>query len=227
LDVGLPAYQHRVQPPELRTGLPPIDAGWGGFDGVLGDSAGGGRTVTTVDPDPYGKHDAYPEEVRSSSGQVAMYRHQLSLVGPEPSVNFIHVTIPHYPYVLSPWGEGESPTTWMPDNIKQEATKLPPVGDPAYEFAFRQVYALQAMQIGAVDRLIGETIDHLVSVGAWDDALVVVTSDHGIDATYPGFIRQEAGDNLDELYRIPLFVKAPGQTEGEVRDDPASTVDVL
>src|SRR5690606_20111023 len=71
------------------------------------------------------------------------------------------------------------------------------------------------------------TIDHLVSVGAWDDAMEVVTSDHGIDATYPGFIRQEAGDNLDELYRIPLFVKAPGQTEGEVRDDPASTVDVL
>ena len=33
--------------------------------------------------------------------------------------------------------------------------------------------------------------------------------------------------NTDELFRVPLFVKAPGQTEGAVRDDPASTVDVL
>jgi hypothetical protein len=115
----------------------------------------------------------------------------------------------------------------LPDNLEEEETKLPPPDDPAYDFAFRQVYALQAMQLGATDALIGETIDRLEETGAWDDALVVVTSDHGIDATNPGFIRQEAGDNLDELYRIPLFVKAPGQSEGDVRDDPASTVDVL
>jgi hypothetical protein len=32
---------------------------------------------------------------------------------------------------------------------------------------------------------------------------------------------------MDELYRIPLFIKAPGQGDGVVRDEPASTVDVL
>ena len=58
-------------------------------------------------------------------------------------------------------------------------------------------------------------------------ATVVVTSDHGIDITPPGFTRTESADNLDELFRIPLFIKAPGQTQGELRDDPASTVDVL
>jgi hypothetical protein len=75
--------------------------------------------------------------------------------------------------------------------------------------------------------MIGHLTAHLKDTGAWDDATVVVTSDHGIDITPPGFTRTPSADNLDELFRIPLFIKAPGQTRGEVRDDPASTVDVL
>jgi hypothetical protein len=56
---------------------------------------------------------------------------------------------------------------------------------------------------------------------------VVVTSDHGIDTTSPGFSRREDETNTDELFRVPLFIKAPGQNEGAVDDAPASTVDVL
>lgn len=234
LDDGLTAYQHRVLPPEMRTGLRPIDAGWGDFDGTFGEGGvpgpGAGTpetTATTSGGNPYAKLLEYTEEERSSAGQAASFLRQISLIDADPTVGFIHVTIPHHPYVLTPWGSGEIPTTWMPDNFEEEETKLPPPDDPAYDFAFREVYALQAMQMGAVDTLIGDAIDHLVETGAWDDALVVVTSDHGIDATNPGFIREEAGDNLDELYRIPLFIKAPGQKTGEIRDDPASTVDVL
>ena len=33
--------------------------------------------------------------------------------------------------------------------------------------------------------------------------------------------------NREEVLRIPLFVKAPGQVSGEVRDEPALNVDVL
>ena len=99
--------------------------------------------------------------------------------------------------------------------------------DPGYEFIFRELRALQAMQVGAVDGMIGHLIAHLKDTGAWDDGTVVVTSDHGVDITPPGFTRTPSKDNIDELFRIPLFIKAPGQTAGEVRDDPASTVDVL
>src|SRR5690606_18214904 len=70
-------------------------------------------------------------------------------------------------------------------------------------------------------------IDRLESTGAWDDALLVVMSDHGVDMTPPGWSREEDPSNTDELHRIPLFVKAPGQTEGVVSDVRASTVDVL
>jgi hypothetical protein len=33
--------------------------------------------------------------------------------------------------------------------------------------------------------------------------------------------------NREEVYRVPLFIKAPGQTEGDIRDDSAQTIDVL
>jgi arylsulfatase A-like enzyme len=33
--------------------------------------------------------------------------------------------------------------------------------------------------------------------------------------------------NREEVYRMPLFIKAPGQTDGEVRDDSVQTIDVL
>jgi hypothetical protein len=70
-------------------------------------------------------------------------------------------------------------------------------------------------------------MDRLEAVGAWDESLVVVMSDHGIDMTAPGFTRRVDETNAEEIFRIPLFVKAPGQTEGRIDDAPASTVDVV
>ena len=56
---------------------------------------------------------------------------------------------------------------------------------------------------------------------------MVVVADHGI-AFQPGVLlsRPEA-KNADEVYRVPLFIKAPGQTDGVVDDRVASTIDVL
>jgi hypothetical protein len=224
-------YRHQALPPDLREGLPPVDAGWGNFgdliDGGQGAAELGTTPPTTVNTDPMAVADAIPDEERGVPGQVAAFRRHIAQVGPEPSLNFVHVAIPHHPYVLTPWGEGSLPATRLPDEISGGENQLPPVDDPAYPFEFRQLYSLQAMQLGAMDRLLGETIDHLESTGAWDDALVVVMSDHGVDMTPPGFTRREDDANVDELFRIPLFIKAPGQSEGAVDDAPASTVDVL
>ena len=34
-------------------------------------------------------------------------------------------------------------------------------------------------------------------------------------------------ENGEEVFRVPLFVKAPGQSTGETRDDSAQNIDVL
>ena len=62
----------------------------------------------------------------------------------------------------------------------------------------------------------------------WDETLLVVTSDHGSNLTPPDLGRMRITDaNREEAFRVPLFVKAPGQTSGEVRDDSAQMIDVL
>ena len=229
IDDTVLVYQHRVLPPAWRGGLPAVEGGWGDFRslGELTDGGDAPATSTSLPEEQGSERDAAMEEENSQPGQVAVLRRQVSLISAEPSVNFVHVMLPHHPYLLTPWGERTIPRTWLPDEMSRGTTALPPADDPGYEFTFQQVYALQSMQIGVIDQLVGETIDHLDATGAWDDALLVVTSDHGIDTTPPGFTRRGDATNTDELYRIPLFIKAPGQSTGRIDDAPASTVDVL
>jgi hypothetical protein len=84
------------------------------------------------------------------------------------------------------------------------------------------------MQTGAVDLLLDRALEHLMALPTWDDTLLVVTSDHGIGLTPPDVGRGRVTDaNRAEVYRVPLFIKAPGQTAGETRDDVAQTMDIL
>jgi hypothetical protein len=113
---------------------------------------------------------------------------------------------------------------------------MPQPGEPGYERIFAERFALQEMQTGALDQAIGEVIDHLKRIGAWESGTFVLTSDHGKTTWVPdrpgqtaqsGSGRELTDETQDDLLRIPLFIKGPGQTEGEVRDEPASTIDVL
>lgn len=218
---GSIVYGHQVLPGELAGELPSIDHSWGGFDDDLGPSE-------PVTPDPsdqtvlgdhgYGRWHSLDPLDRSPSGQFAAMAQAVSEIGNAPSVNFIHVALPHYPWLLTPWGTS---LTQFPHDLADDPD------DPRYKFLSVLRYQLHALQVGAADVAVGQTIDHLRSVGAWDDALVVVTSDHGTSLTAPDFGRRLTVANREEVLRIPLFIKAPGQVSGEVRDDPAITIDVL
>jgi hypothetical protein len=232
LDDASIVYQHRVLPPAWRDRLPPLDTGWGDFGDDM--PAGGVPDAgDAVSPPPTARPDDPMRRVRERSedeilnGQAAVFRRQFELIDDEPSVNFTHIVLPHHPWRFTPWGEGPLPAFRLPDEISSGRNKLPPTDDPAYDFMFRELYPSLAMQIGAVDKLLGEMMDHLEAAGVWDESLVVVMSDHGMDVTAPGFTRRDDDTNTDELFRIPLFIKAPGQAEGRIDDAPASTVDVL
>jgi Sulfatase len=229
LDDAKVVYQHRVLPARLRERLPAIDQAWGQF----ADDVAGGSTPETA-PSSEDRRSRYQqlsdvsEEDNSKRGQLnALVRQGRSIDG-NPSINFIHVLAPHVPYVLTPWGT-TAVDTW-------DQKEMPQPGEPGYERIFAERYALQAMQIGVLDQAIGEVVDHLKRVGAWESGTVVLTSDHGMTTSAPdrpgqaaraGSGRELTDETQDDLLRIPLFIKAPGQTEGEVRDDPASTIDVL
>jgi hypothetical protein len=221
-------YQHRILPGGMRAGLPAVDQGWGQFGGGVGGGVSGGEVARVADgsalsapsdANPYGRMVALEPSEAWRAGQAAMLHERVELIGSEPSVNLIHVLLPHYPYELTPWGV-ISRTTWLPST-------MPDDGSPREARAFADLYGLQAMQLGAVDQLIGETVAHLQRTGAWDTGTFVLVSDHGVDITPPNFDREITEETADGVLRVPLFIKAPGQRTGEVRDDPASTLDVL
>ena len=54
-----------------------------------------------------------------------------------------------------------------------------------------------------------------------------MVADHGVAFQPNEFARLPTEANADEVYRPPLFIKAPGQAEGVVDDRVASSVDVL
>jgi hypothetical protein len=168
----------------------------------------------------YGRWSAMPAEERSGRGQLNELRQMVTTIEAEPSLNFVHVALPHYPWNLTPWGT----------QLTQAPAKFADIeGEEGKEMGGILRYQLHSLQVGAADAAIGEMIDHLQSIGAWDDALVVVTSDHGTSLTLPDFGRRPTENNHEELLRMPLFIKAPGQTlgEGEIDDDVAQTLDVV
>jgi arylsulfatase A-like enzyme len=79
--------------------------------------------------------------------------------------------------------------------------------------------------VARADRAFGALIDSLRAVGRFDDAWVILVSDHGEEFWEHGFIGH-AVTLYDEVLHVPLLVKRPGQRAGDVVDRPVSLLDV-
>ena len=146
---------------------------------------------------------------------------ELQAGGDRPPLWYAHVVLPHVPWSLGRGGDEYRTDAALANGPTAEGDWG---DDPVLARVGLQRHLLQ---VGATDRLLGRLIDRLQDQGLWDDALVVVLADHGaaFDAAEP--YRQPTTATVHEIYRVPLFVKAPGQDAGDVRYDLAYNVDVL
>jgi len=86
--------------------------------------------------------------------------------------------------------------------------------DPAIDKAMEDAYILE---IKHLDRYLGELFDGLKRLGLYDDTLIIVTGDHGEEFYDHGGWWH--GQTLyDELIRVPLLLKLPGNRHGGVRN---------
>jgi hypothetical protein len=229
-------YGHRVLPSSLRDELPAIDNSWGAYgaeddqgseaaepSSESGSVSGSGSEPAEDDgwsyiEEAYSRWFGMAADERSPRGQAGVLRDEIEAVDDAPSLHFVHVALPHRPWVLSRTGLA---TSYEPELITDPEA-------PGYAFGARLDAQLHAMQLGAVDTMVGELVDHLRSLSTWEQTLLVVTSDHGSNLTPPDIGRMTVTDaNREEVFRVPLFVKAPGQVAGSVRDDSTQTIDVL
>ncbi|MGC4846420.1 sulfatase-like hydrolase/transferase [Micromonospora sp. DT15] len=191
-----------------------------------------GPTESAVDPE-----DSYREQTRAEAGldaaepvpadpkfrwdslddnQPARFTSFLAGLKPttRPTLHFLHLLMPH-----SPWA-------YLPSGARYDAPEdLPNDGAGWVDLA----RARHLAQLGYTDRLIGETLRTLRANGLYDQALVVVTADHGVSFR-PGAqgrgmdaIKAAAG----EVAWVPTFVKEPRQQTGRVDDRNWEHVDLL
>jgi Sulfatase len=218
-------YGHRVLPSAFRDGLPAIDNSWGAYGaqddrggGDPDDAAGSATEGATHIERAYARWIGLDADERSPRGQARVLRDEIAAIKGNPSLHVVHVALPHRPWVLSRTGVA---TSYEPELITDPTA-------PGYAFGARLDAQLHAMQVGAVDTMMAELVDHLRDLPTWEQTLLVVTSDHGSNLSPPDIGRMKVTDaNREEVYRAPLFVKAPGQVEGEVRDESAQMIDVL
>jgi hypothetical protein len=137
--------------------------------------------------------------------------------GGRPDLVFHHLIMPHEPWRTTDDGTyydgGNPPTgyyvnTWTRTGIE--------VG--------RQRHILQ---LQAADRLLGQHLDALREAGMYDDALVVVTADHGAAFLPDQPSRGVTTENFAHIMWTPLIVKAPGTSGPHLDDTDVRSVDVL
>ncbi|MDQ2676361.1 MAG: sulfatase-like hydrolase/transferase, partial [Actinomycetota bacterium] len=156
----------------------------------------------------------------SRSGQVETFVGEID-PSQEPVLHFLHVLLPHKAWRYLPSGALYSDTV----GADAELGGLEGWGeDPWPVLQAEQRFVLQLQY---TDRLLGSLLDELRADGIYDESLIVVTADHGV-AFRAGDQRRDATDsNAGDILSVPLFIKLPGQRQGQVDDAPAQTVDVV
>jgi len=210
-------YLHLLSPPALEDRLPVIDESWGNFGKSGGRSDAPDQLEVRARPPKVnlgnfyvGREDTFADFIRS-------------LKAPEPAepptLDFLHVLLPHGPWLHFPNGRGSAVASapapgrdgelWWDESLAEQA------------------WQRHLLQLGYTDLELGRFIKRLEKTGLWEQALVVVTADHGISFREGDRRRTPTKTNLAELAFTPLFVKLPGQSTGREVTKHVTILDIL
>jgi Sulfatase len=211
-DLGL-VWLHVVAPPDIESDLPSVSENWGNF-------AGGEEGE---------QPDAPAVDVREHTignlqgGREARFEEWIDSIEPgrRPELAFKHTLLPHVPW------------QYLPDARRYRRTAsdaVPGLSSHSYEDQGQLNVLLQRhfLQTGFADYELRRLWRHLKDEGMWDDAMIVVASDHGVAFPLGSVQRRRLKrETAAEIAPIPLLVKAPGQTRARIDDAWVETIDIL
>lgn len=202
-------YAHILLPEDMRERLPDISQGWKNFhQQALNKNEQRAERLDKLWNSRTGWVDTFINSIESSD---------------QPQLYFLHVLLPHLPWSYLPNGTSYSLAAkglYGVPGVKKEFW-----GDN--EWTVQQGYQRHLLQLGYVDLIIGRLLDKLKAQGMYDETLLVVTADHGVSFRPGDGRRPLTGSNAADIMRIPLFIKAPGQTTGSISSRNVETVDIL
>ncbi|MGQ0849691.1 MAG: sulfatase-like hydrolase/transferase [Actinomycetota bacterium] len=199
--------------PQWATGsLPEVDHSWGDF----------GAATADFDPIASFNHARRGDPRRSLELLADRIR---TLQSEKPPFFFTHALLPHNPWQLLPTGQrypldsermpGSSKTGWGED-----------------EWLASQALQRHLLQVGYVDRALGDVLAALDEAELYDRAMIVVVADHGIALkTNLEHWRQISEETIGEIAAVPLFVKPPlgsdPALEDRIDDRRSLTIDIV
>jgi len=201
-DLGI-VWLHIVSPAPVADRLPPVVGDWRGFA-----AAGRFRTV---------------DGRRVRNDRLGEFERFFDTITHEPArLYFLHSLTPHMPFEYVPSARRYDGPDYQ--GRRERNAGLFERVDAAYADALHQRHLLQ---VGFVDTMIGRLVARLRALGIYDEALIVVTADHG--ASYRERVprRSARPQNQTDILRVPLFIKRPGQREGGPVDGLVESIDIL
>ena len=196
-------YLNVALPAGLRAHLPPITENWKDF---IQDQRWQRRWVAESKQD----RRQVPRDLIAS----------ISRDDPQPTLYFAHSLLPHEPYVYLRSGQEFTDDTRLVglNQVGRWTTDSWPV-----TLAYRR----HLLQVEYVDAVVGSVIERLTAEGLYDDALIVVTSDHGVSFRPGQYFKGFSAANLADIMSVPLLIKAPRQRRGRIDDSNIQSVDVM
>lgn len=177
------------------------------------------QSVTSLCPRNVCKN-RIPVEQREAAYNIRAFQDlvQKSTTATEPTIFFSHILLPHRPWRFATDGR-------LGRNLETDPR-------PSDQLDRRRdAYQSLLRQFIATDTLLLEYLNKLEQSANWNQTLLIVTSDHGMTFVPGESFRDTVNRNnpgtLEDIFRIPLFIKYPSQTSATSNDCPVSSVDIL
>jgi hypothetical protein len=135
----------------------------------------------------------------------------------------MHLDVAHLELPHNPWERLPSLQRYdVPANPPDESYAVNPAGPGLATARIRHL-----LQTQAADTMLGLVLHRLRAIRVLDDAMVVVTADHGVSLTAGETLRNPTPTNLAEVMYPPLFVKYPGEHRGVIDQRRAESIDIV
>ncbi len=131
-----------------------------------------------------------------------------------PFFLMVGISNPHTP--MDP--AGQYATMYEPEALKLRpnvSTPLEKYGKTYDEALIRKTRAAYLGKITLIDDLVGRMVQALKDRGTWDNTIVVLTADHGLQLGEHGSLTK--GRFFEESARVPMIMRLPGVTDAGQR----------
>ena len=197
-------YLQAGLPDDLAAELPPVTQSWRDF---AADPTMLSRWALLRGQDRRTPTDRFIASIAPAAG------------GARPPLHFLHVLLPHEPWTHLPTGQRHSLHLHIIGGIRGNWRDD--------DWAVTLEYQRHLLQVQYVDTLLGELLARLRAIGLYDDALVIVTADHGASLRPGTSFRVPRVETFADVAAVPLLVKRPGQRRGQESAANVETIDLL